>query len=345
MDKPVFENKKIKPDFQTQTSQADIALRVKGYSKAFDELKLFDNVDWDIAAGERWALVGPNGCGKTTLLRDIIEHGKWEDSIIRIGPSLTCGYCAQQQEVLDGDNTVFDELMSIKDAVREQVLGILARFLFNDEEVNKKVSQLSGGERNRLQLARLMLTKPNFLILDEPTNHLDIPTREAVEEALADFAGTILVVSHDRYFLDKIVDRVAEVHGRKLRLFTGNFTDFWQSQKTSAENVSGRVASRGKNRLKQDKQKTKAGRETWLKRKSHASAERKTRKRLAELEEHISQAEQEKKQLEEQIAEAFGAGDHAKGTELSNELRRIAGELELVYENWNEAAEKLSEIE
>ena len=228
--KPQLEQDVIKLRFGAAATTADIALRLRGYDRSFGELKLFDRVDWDIGGGECWALVGHNGCGKTTLLRDIVEKGRWEHPVIRIGPSLTIGYCAQQQEVLDGENTVFEELMGLAGGNCEKVLALLARFLFRDQEVHKQIKDLSGGERNRLQLARLMLLEPNFLILDEPTNHLDIPTREAVEAALSEFAGTILVVSHDRYFLDKVVNRIAEVADCGLHMYEGNFTAFWQSR-------------------------------------------------------------------------------------------------------------------
>jgi len=336
IEKPIAQRNKISANFQTDPTRADIALQIRSYSKAFDKLELFNNIEWQICGGERWALVGPNGCGKTTLLRDIIKIGRWEHPIIRIGPSLTIGYCAQQQEVLDSDNNVFDELLAIPDTTNEQVLGILARFLFKDEEVYKPIGKLSGGERNRLQLARLMLLKPNFLILDEPTNHLDIPTREAVEEALAEFKGTLLTVSHDRYFLDKIVNHIAEVADKKLQTYPGNFTSYWNSAQKDSSGISGRISSRRKVREQSPQEKPKTAGLAWKERKTQAAAQRKAEKSRARLEQQIHNNENEKTTLETQIAQAFTSGDNDLGYELSVKLQLLADHLDYLYETWLE---------
>jgi len=347
VEKPVDKQPDIKLRFKTDPTRADIALQLRGYSKSFDSLQLFDKVDWNICGSQRWALIGPNGCGKTTLLRDIIDNASWEHPVIRIGPSLTVGYCAQQQEILDNNNTVFDELLSTKNISTQQVLTILARLLFKDEEIHKKISNLSGGERNRLQLARIMLLQPNFLILDEPTNHLDIPTREAVEQALGDFVGTILVVSHDRYFLDKIIDHVAEVYQMKLHIYTGNFTSFWEKRHqadTSDTSTAGRITTRGKNRRRDNEDKTTAG-QSWLQRKSEAATRRKAAKTLQQVERQIADTEKEKKLLEQQITAAFTDGDHQQGQTLSKQLKTITGQLEALYEDWTAAGELLDRID
>jgi ATP-binding cassette subfamily F protein 3 len=203
VEKPTLSVSAITADFGGERTQANIVLQVRGYSKAFGDLSLFENVDFDITSGERVAIVGPNGSGKTTLLRDVVTNGEWENDVIRIGPSIRTGYAAQEQEVLEGDRTIIEELMESPPPSSETAaFALLRKFLFTRDDLRKRVSNLSGGERNRLQLARLTKLKPNFLILDEPTNHLDIPAREAVEDALAEYEGSILVVSHDRYFLD-----------------------------------------------------------------------------------------------------------------------------------------------
>ncbi len=230
VEKPRVMSSAVRFHFKSQATQADIALQLHHYSKAFGDRVLLDDVSWTITGGERWALVGDNGVGKTSLLRDIVQLGRWEHKSIRIGPSLSVGYCSQEQEILHPNNTAYEELFGVNDTSKEQAMELLARFLFKQEDIHKKVHQLSGGERNRLQLARVMLMQPNFLILDEPTNHLDIATREVVENALMRFAGTLLVVSHDRYFLDKIVTHVAEIRNRKLLLYDGNFTNYWHQR-------------------------------------------------------------------------------------------------------------------
>ena len=205
---PTLGGAAMRAELSAEATRANVAVQLRGYARAFGDLVLFDGADLDVACGERVALVGPNGCGKTTLLRDIVAQGAWDHPVLRVGPSLRIGYCAQQQETLDPERTVLDAIRAAAPMSHKQAAGLLARFLFTWEDLARRVADLSGGERNRLQLARLTAEKPNFLILDEPTNHLDIPAREAVEDLLAEFDGTVLVVSHDRYFLDKIVTRV-----------------------------------------------------------------------------------------------------------------------------------------
>ncbi len=340
VEKPAGEQSQVKIRLQAELTRADIALQINNYSKAFGELKLLENVNWQMGGGQRWALLGPNGCGKTSFLKDIVSQGRWEDPQIRVGPSFTIGYCAQQQEILHSEHTVFEELNSIKNVHEQQIFDILARFLFTDDEVNKKISCLSGGERNRLQLARFMLTQPNFLILDEPTNHLDIPTREAVEEALKDFPGTILVVSHDRYFLDTVVDHIAEIKDKTLHFYSGNFTNFWQARQKELEQTSGRITSRAKDRQTEEEEKSKAGGRAWLERKAQIAVQRKARKEVEQIEQRIQQAEKDKEVLEQQIAQAFTDGELQKGNDLSRRLQQIIADLESLYEAWMLAEQK-----
>ena len=226
VDKPVLSESSISASFSGEATRANIALQVRGYTKSFGELKLLESSDLDITGGEHVALVGPNGSGKTTLLRDIVQYGDWENPDIRIGPSMRVGYSSQEQEVMEDDHTIIEEILAAAPADRimssHDAFAVLTRFMFTHEDMDKRVAHLSGGERNRLQLARLIVQRANFLILDEPTNHLDILAREAVEEALEDFKGTLLIVSHDRYFLDKVVNRVVEVRDKGLVSYDGN---------------------------------------------------------------------------------------------------------------------------
>jgi len=315
VEKPVLDESSIRADFSTDATRANVALQLRGYSKAFGELRLFEEVELDVACGERVALVGPNGCGKTTLLRDIVEHGEWTSSVIRVGPSLQVGYAAQEQEVLQGERTLLEAVMDKTPLTRREATGLLARFMFTRDDHRKSVSQLSGGERNRLQLARLMVLRPNFLILDEPTNHLDIPAREAVEDALAEYEGTLLVVSHDRYFLDKIVTRVVEVRDRKLISYPGNFTEFFFTRRVVKPRTTGRTSRRRAERRRTQR------------------AGKPTRKHAA-LEKQIDEAEARKVELEQQIAAAFSRRDLDGGRRASRQLEQLTRELEQLYEKW-----------
>ena len=321
VERPVLSRKAISADFTTEAARSDIALRVRGYSRSFGDRNLFDGVDLDIASGERVALVGPNGAGKTTLLRDIVQHGAWESRTLRIGPSIRIGYAAQEQEVLRRERTILEEVGADAAIGRSEAFALLRRFLFGWDDLPKKVEDLSGGERNRLQLARLMAAKPSFLVLDEPTNHLDIPTREAVEEALEGYEGTLLVVSHDRYFLDKVVDRVVEVRDGKLVSFDGNFSEFWHARQAAASAMTGRVKTRERGRAR-------------------ARVERaEQRDMIASLERRIKEAEAEKLDLERQAADAFDRGQHKRGRRVGRQIERNAALLDDLYEQWGSASE------
>ncbi|MBN2210918.1 MAG: ABC-F family ATP-binding cassette domain-containing protein [Sedimentisphaerales bacterium] len=343
LQKPKDDKSPVKARFIADKTRADIALRLEDYSCYIGELELFNKVNWDIGGGERWALVGPNGSGKTTLLNDIVTNGSWEHRHIRIGPSLTIGYAAQQQELLDPENTVYEELLNLPGTTHQKVLDILARFLFTDLEITKQIANLSGGERNRLQLARLMLIKPNFLILDEPTNHLDIATREAVEQALRQFEGTLLVVSHDRWFLDAVVDHVAEVDEKSLRFYSGNFTTYWQKRYGDKLKVAGRISQRGRQRTDrcEEQDKPKTGGRAWQERKAASADLRKKQKRVEMLEGQIAEAEAAKARLETDIAAAYTAGDNDRGHALSEELTQLAARIETLIEDWTQATHDL----
>jgi len=313
VDKPDLGPAAMCLDLATDASRANVALQIRGYSRAFGEQSLFEDAELDVACGERVALVGPNGCGKTTLLRDIIAHGSWEHSTIRIGPSLTVGYCAQGQEVLDDDRTIVEEIKAVQPMGEHEALRLLGRFLFGRDDLHKRVAELSGGERNRLQLARLMVQRPDFLILDEPTNHLDIPAREAIEEALDEFEGTILAVSHDRYFLDKVVRRVVEVRGRKLVSYAGSFGDFWLARQASgAVGAVGRVSTRHK----------------------HRASGRKARADARDLERRIDDLERTKAELESRIAVALAANDRREARRATKHLHRLQTDLDGLYGKW-----------
>ncbi len=345
IDAPQSAPASVSINLQAEKTRADIALQVNNYSKSFGNLDLLKNISFEIAGSERWALVGPNGCGKTSFLRDIVQSGRWEGSTIRIGPSLSMSYCSQQQEVLTGDNTVYEELFSIPDVSHEKVLGILARFLFKDEDINKKIANLSGGERNRLQLARLMLLRPNFLILDEPTNHLDIATCEAVEEALSEFEGTVLVVSHDRYFLDKVVDHVAEIKDKTLVCFDGNYSDYWSKRNLDKQISQARIATRGQDVGRTEKSEKSDGGQEWKQKKAEAAARRKAFKTVEILEQQIAELEDKARQIEHNIADAYLKGDNDKGNTLSTELVEIKDRIEALMIQWEQATENLPDAD
>ena len=322
VDKPTLAAKRIKLQLNADSSRSNIALKITDYTKGFGDRTLLQNADMRLKSGDHLALVGPNGCGKTTLLRDIVSLGDWNSETIRTGPSQRIGYCAQDQEVFNHDHTILEEFLGLAPSTRDQAFSLLSRYLFTWDDLDKPIKSLSGGELNRLQLARVRAIKANFLILDEPTNHLDILARERVEEALEEFDGTLLVVSHDRYFLDKIADRVVEVRDQGLEEYLGSFSEFWaQRRRDISETPKSNLA---------DKRKQSEGGQTQLQRmKSQAAGLQEP-----DVEKRLQKLEDEKVTLETRITAAFNRGDHTKGKKLSAVLEQLNRRLESLYKEW-----------
>ncbi len=314
-ERPDLGNRDARVSFLGEASKADLALRVEGYSKSYGAAHILESSGFTVLNGERVALIGANGSGKTSLVRDIVQHGSWDDTTLRVGPSMVVGYCAQAQEVFDRGNTVEDEFLKIL-PTRREAFSHISRFLFTYDDMDKKIGDLSGGELNRLQLARASALKANFLLLDEPTNHLDIPTREAVEDALADFDGTVLVVSHDRYFIQKVAERVVFIADRRFVEYEGDFDEYWRD-----------VGSRSGFAAKADSRSGAAGIEQRG-RKASAIGRQGAK---PELEARIEDMEREKERLERESAAAFDARDYKKAKAIASELERHSARLEKVW--------------
>ncbi|OHD15621.1 MAG: hypothetical protein A2Y38_08365 [Spirochaetes bacterium GWB1_59_5] len=313
-ERPDLGNRDARVTFLGEASKADLALRVEGYSKSYGEALILEASGFTVLNGERVALIGANGSGKTSLVRDIVNRGSWDDSILRVGPSMVVGYCAQAQEVFDRHNTVEDEFLKIL-PTRREAFSHISRFLFTFDDLDKKIDDLSGGELNRLQLARASALKANFLILDEPTNHLDIPTREAVEDALADFDGTVLVVSHDRYFIQKVAERVVFIAERRFVEYEGDFDEYWRDVGSHGGTAGqgGRSAGAG---IEQRGRKASGT--------GNSSGK-------PELEARIEDMEREKERLERESAAAFDVRDYKKAKLIASELERHNARLEKAW--------------
>jgi ATP-binding cassette, subfamily F, member 3 len=228
LDQPVTERRRM--DLQLNGWRgSNKVLEFKGISKAFGARSLFHGLDHVLQHGERVGLIGPNGSGKSVLLRLILGQEQPDSGEIILGPSVKVGYYAQEHETLDFSQTLIDAVRATAPLNEERAVAFLLRYLFTYRQASQKISELSGGERSRLQLALLVLSGANFLLLDEPTNNLDIASAEVLEEALADFVGTVLVISHDRYFLDRTVQRLLIAGSRELHSFAGGYTDYLAS--------------------------------------------------------------------------------------------------------------------
>ena len=225
-ERPVLERKTIKVNLDSERSGKKV-LEAKGLSKMLGGRLLFVSFDLTILYGERVGIVGANGSGKTTLLKTLLSLLPSDQGTVKIGASVVIGYYSQEQETLSFDSTPLDFVRHLKRITEAQAIGVLRRLLFSYQDMHMTIGSLSGGEKSRLQIARLMLTEANFLLLDEPTNNLDIPSVEVLEAALEQFEGTILTVSHDRYFLDKIATRIIAIgDDQRVRSYPGNFSSY-----------------------------------------------------------------------------------------------------------------------
>ena len=301
--RPELREERVSLVLPQDRSRANVALQVIGYQRRFGDRILFREARLDISCGERVALVGPNGSGKSTLLRDIVAHGAWEHPVLRVGPSLTVGYCAQNQDTFAAEQTILDAFVDLGLGNRREVLGALRGYLFTWDDLDKRIGVLSGGERNRLQIAAAVQRRANFLILDEPTNHMDIPSCEAIEDALLAFTGTVLLVSHDRYLLDSIATAVVEVRDQGLHRFAGGFSEFWAERKR--RRPAAPAAEGGRREVPQQS-----------------------------LEGRIERLESEKVALERQVTRALQSGDRTLERRHAARLRRVVRQVERLYEEW-----------
>jgi len=337
IDRPDLDGRRIDPEFAASSRAGQIALQVKGYDKSFGDRVIFAAADLHLSFGDRVGLLGPNGTGKSTLFKEIVEEAAWDHPVLRVGPQIRIGYYAQEHETLHPERTIMRELLELPGVTRDRAFGVLSRFLFGWDDMDRIVGTLSGGEKSRVQLARLMLSDVNFLLLDEPTNHLDIFSREKVEEALEEFEGSILVISHDRYFLDRIVHRIVEVDNPKLKEYAGDFTYFWGKKKEATaarqspptQKRKQPIVDRKKKRSADQREKRLAGGG-----RSPSLAKRKDPKEIGEIETRIEGLEAEKLQLEGEVAAAYREKNYKRGDKLTRDLRRLETDIDRLYAQW-----------
>lgn len=322
----------VKADMQLtltphKTSGNDV-MRIEGLSKGFDGNMLFENVSFEIKRGEHVAIIGDNGTGKTTLLKIINELLPPDSGSIRLGANVEIGYYDQEHHVLHMDKTLFDELSDeYPYLTNTQIRNTLAAFLFTGEDVFKKISALSGGERGRVSLAKLMLSEANFLILDEPTNHLDITSKEILETAINAYEGTVLYVSHDRYFINRTATRILELTQKEFVNYIGNY-DYYLEKKDILTPVSQNAADASN--------EPSAQKLDWQKKKEQQAAQRKKENELKKCEARIAELEDKIKALDNEMSHSDVATNVAKLQELAKDREKAEGELEELYNKWEE---------
>jgi len=331
IEKPDAPVKNIGLKFEPSVRSGNDVLTVENLEKSFDAL-LFRNVSFDIKRGEKAALLGPNGIGKTTILKIITGALKADSGYVRLGANVNAGFYDQEQESLNYSNTVIDEIWDEYPHLNQTELRTkLAAFLFQGEDVFKEISKLSGGERSRVALLKLMLSKTNFLLMDEPTNHLDIISKEVLENALMNYSGTVLLVSHDRYFLNKVATRIIELRQEGCLQYNGNYSYYLSKKKQMEISTAGREA--------EDPETATVNKNDWLKQKEEKSNLRRQQKRLEAVEAEIEQCEKRIAEIDDlmKLPEVFT--DHIKCQELHDEQDRLKKKLDSLYEEWSELSE------
>lgn len=342
VDKPAEINDKMNIELNPSVISGNDVLSVSHLSKAFDDNTLFTDISFDIKRGERVALIGNNGTGKTTILKIINDILPADSGEIKLGSKVTIGYYDQEHHVLDPDKTLFDELQdAYPDLNNTQIRNTLAAFLFTNDDVFKYIRDLSGGERGRVSLAKLMLSNANFLILDEPTNHLDMVSKEILENALNSYTGTVLYVSHDRYFINTTATRIIELVGQTTVNYIGNY-DYYIEKKDAltAAALAGKPAdsSSAVSAAQKNAQKESA-KADWKQSKEEQALLKKKKNELKKTEEQITVIEDRLKAIEEESALPEVCTDTARLLELHKESTKLSEELDTLYEKWEELSE------
>ena len=318
-----------------------IALTIKDFHFAYGERVLFDGANLEIEYGDRVCLVGHNGSGKSTLLHQILDEGGWENPTLRLGKSVKVGDYRQLREELDPAQTLEDWAIATTRKPRSEAVELLHRFLFTRQDLDRSIGTLSGGEKSRLQLARLVHEDVNFLMLDEPTNHLDIQACEQLEEMLLEFEGTLLVISHDRYFLDKLVDRVIEVKDRALIDHPMRFADWWRKKEAAGE-IGRHTALRDRRGEGEEKQ---AQREAFEEERERRRELNRLRNRHRDLETRIAKLEAQVEDLEGRLEGAYAPGtDPAVAESILAELGAGKKTLAKLYDDWESVSLALEEV-
>jgi len=331
IEKPVEENDSMDLRLIPAVISGNDVLKVEGLAKSFGDKKLFSGADIDIHRGERVMIIGDNGSGKTTLLKILTGDEQPDEGTVEFGAKVFMGYYDQEHQVLDPENSIFSEIQDAYPAMTNtEIRNMLAAFLFTEDDVFKLIGDLSGGEHGRVSLAKLMLSNANLLLLDEPTNHLDMTSKEILENALCAYEGTLLCVSHDRYFINETATRILELYNGRFISYIGNY-DYYLEKKDSMHSlytdstVTGTETSR----------KTK-GNEDWLRQKEEQAKKRKAENELRKAEEAIERTEKRIAEIDEEFGRPENASNAALLGELTAKREALAKDLTRLYEVWEE---------
>lgn len=324
VDVPESEDKKARIKFEPKIKSGKDVLKVSNIGKSFGDLKLLDDINFEIYKGERVGLIGANGIGKTTLFKIILGEIAKDEGSVDIGHNVISGYFDQEMQNLNLDKTIIDEIWDENPKFDHYtVRKVLSQFMFIGDDIFKEISDLSGGEKGRLSLLKLMLSKANFLLMDEPTNHLDIDSKEVLEDALLDYEGTIFVISHDRYFLNRVTDNILELTEDGISKYLGNY-DYYLEKKNELLYVEEDENTKTKTQVKLEKKKEK---ELLIN-------ERKKRKEINSLEEAIKEYEDKISELDIKLSDPNIYENHDDVMKLSQERELFQTSLDELYDKW-----------
>ena len=357
LEKPTEVNDAMDIRLEPNILSGNDVLTVNGLAKSFGSQTLFTDLNFDVKRGERVAIIGDNGTGKTTILKIINGLVEPDDGEIILGSRVHIGYYDQDHQVLHMEKTLFEEISDAYPGMSNtQIRSTLAAFLFTGDDVFKRIGDLSGGERGRVSLAKLMLSEANFLILDEPTNHLDITSKEILENALSHYGGTVLYVSHDRYFINKTATRILDLTGKRMMNYIGNYDYYLEKHEAmmnahfGTENVepTGGIVGFGASKTgaaaetsgkAAESSADAGGKLDWKAQKEEQARQRKRQNDLKKVEDEIHKLETRDGEIDGLLCDESVFSDVAKLMELNKEKEEIAGKLETLYEKWEELAE------
>ena len=330
VDKPTEIDASMKISLKPHKESGKDVLNVENLTKSFDEV-LFENINFEIKRGERVAIIGGNGTGKTTLLKIINGILPADSGNVKLGTNVEIGYYDQEHQVLDLNKNLFDEISDAYPYLNNtEIRNVLASFLFTKDDVFKLIGSLSGGEKGRVSLAKLMLSEANFLLLDEPTNHLDITSKEILEDALNNYEGTVLYVCHDRYFINKTATRILDLTNKQLLNYIGNY-DYYLEKKETIEAALLNTISEEK-----EQAENSANRKNWRLQKVEQKELRKIQNELKKIEDEVAKLENENTELEEKLAEPSIASDVGRLMELHKQKTANDERIESLLERWEE---------
>lgn len=334
LDKPTELDTKMDLRLEPRYISGNDVLTVEGLTKSYPNLPLFEDLNFEIQRGERVAIIGANGTGKTTILKILNEVIHPDCGSFTLGAKVHIGYYDQEHHVLHMEKTIFQEISDAYPTLTNtEIRNVLAAFLFTGDEVFAPIRTLSGGERGRVSLAKLMLSEANFLILDEPTNHLDIDSKEILENALKNYTGTVLYVSHDRYFINQTATRILDLTNQKLVNYIGNY-DYYLEKKEALTEIYAPAEEKEDIVIKESENKL-----SWQQQKEEQARQRKRQSDLAKTEKEIAKLEERDREIDELMSQPEIGTNVAECTKLSKEKAQILEELELLYEKWEELAE------